>query len=158
MDAPLENPVVLSKGFKMERGPAILLSISPSSFNAWLEWKLDLGKLLDTSKKGIYIVVFRYLVESVGLKAAKEAVSLFEAVAEGKNFDINKVVSDLKILREDDMLGPTTWSIVKEAKSRDIPFIRLNENSYIQLGYGAQSKKDSGFHHQSNFSHCRRNC
>ena len=99
------------------------------------------GKTLDTSKEGIYIVVFRYLVESVGLKAAKEAVSLFEAVAEGKIFDISKVVSDLKVLREDDMLGPTTWSIVKEAKSRDIPFIRLNENSYIQLGYGALQKR-----------------
>ena len=99
------------------------------------------GKTLNTSKKGIYIVVFRYLVESAGLKARKEAVSLFEAVAEGKSFDISKVVSDLKVLREDDMLGPTTWSIVKEAKSRGIPFIRLNENSYIQLGYGAHQKR-----------------
>ena len=42
------------------------------------------GKTLNTSKKGIYIVVFRYLVESAGLKAAKEAVSLFEAVAARK--------------------------------------------------------------------------
>ncbi len=99
------------------------------------------GKTLDTSKKGIYIVVFRYLVESAGLKAAKEAVSLFEAVAQGKNFDVSQVVSDLKVLREDDMLGPTTWSIVKEAKSRGIPFIRLNEDSHIQLGYGANQKR-----------------
>ena len=99
------------------------------------------GKTLDTSKKGVYIVVFRYLVESAGLKAAKEAVSLFEAVAEGKSFDVSQVVSDLKVLREDDMLGPTTWSIVKEAKFRGIPFIRLNESSYIQLGYGAHQKR-----------------
>ena len=99
------------------------------------------GKTLDTSKKGIYIVVFRYRVESAGLKAAREAVSLFEAVAREKHFDVEKVVFDLKVLREDDMLGPTTWSIVKEAKSRDIPFIRLNENSYIQLGYGANQKR-----------------
>jgi len=99
------------------------------------------GKTLNTPQKGIYITVFRYLVESAGLKAAKEAVSLFEAVAEGKKFDVNKVVSDLKILREDDMLGPTTWSIVKEAKSRGIPFIRLNKDSHIQLGYGAGQKR-----------------
>ena len=39
------------------------------------------------------------------------------------------------------MLGPTTWSIVKEAQSRDIPFIRLNEDSHIQLGYGAHQKQ-----------------
>jgi len=99
------------------------------------------GKTLDTSKKGIYIVTFRYLVESAGLQAAKEAVSLFEAVAAGKNFDVSLAVSGLKFLREDDMLGPTTWSIVKEAESRGIPFIRLNEYSHIQLGYGAHQKR-----------------
>ncbi len=99
------------------------------------------GKTLDTSKIGIYIVVFRYLVESVGLRAAKEAITLFEAVAQKKRFNVNRVVSDLKILRENDMLGPTTWSIVKEAKARGIPYIRLNENSHIQLGYGAHQKR-----------------
>jgi cyanophycin synthetase len=99
------------------------------------------GKTLDTTKKGTYIVVFRYLVESAGLKAAKEAIAVFEAVAKGKSFDVCQVVYDLKALREDDMLGPSTWSIVKEAKSRDIPFIRLNEDSHIQLGYGAHQKQ-----------------
>ncbi|MCW5203504.1 MAG: cyanophycin synthetase [Candidatus Electrothrix communis] len=99
------------------------------------------GKTLNTAKKGMYIVVFRYLVESVGLQAAKKAVSLFEALAAGESFDISQVVFDLKVLREDDMLGPTTWSIVKEAKSRGIPFIRLNKDSYIQLGYGAHQKR-----------------
>lgn len=99
------------------------------------------GKTLDTSKKGIYIVVFRYLVESVALNAAAIAVSLFEAVAQEKYFDINQAVSNLKVLRENHMLGPTTWSIVKEAQSRGIPFIRLNEESHIQLGYGANQKQ-----------------
>ncbi|MBI9090836.1 MAG: cyanophycin synthetase [Desulfobacterium sp.] len=99
------------------------------------------GKTLETEKTGIYIVVFRYLVESVGLRAAKIAVSLFEAVAEGSPFDITQVVSDLKVLREEDMLGPTTLSIVKEAQSRGIPFIRLNEDSHIQLGHGAHQKQ-----------------
>jgi cyanophycin synthetase len=103
--------------------------------------EVGFGKSLDTSKKGVYIITFRYLVESAGLKAAREAVSLFEAVADGKSFDINQVISELKVLREDDMLGPTTWSIVKEAKSRGIPSIRLNKMSYIQLGFGANQKR-----------------
>jgi cyanophycin synthetase len=98
------------------------------------------GKTLNTSKKGVYIVAFHYRVESVGLEAATQAVELFEAIAEEKHFDIGQVIADLKVLREDDMLGPTTWSIVKEAKSRGIPFIRLNEDSHIQLGYGAHQK------------------
>lgn len=99
------------------------------------------GKTFETSQPGIYIIVFRYRIESAGLKAAKEAVLLFEAVAEGRSVEIDKIVSALKVLREVDMLGPTTWSIVKEAKSRGIPFIRLNEDSYIQLGYGASQKR-----------------
>ncbi|MDA3822456.1 MAG: cyanophycin synthetase [Bacteroidales bacterium] len=99
------------------------------------------GKTLNTSEKGIYIVVFSYIVESAGLQAAKEAISLFEAIVEGLDFDLEKTISTLKVLREDDMLGPTTWSIVKEAKSRGIPFIRLNDNSYIQLGYGINQKR-----------------
>ena len=103
--------------------------------------EIGYGKTLDTSQEGTYIVVFRYLVESAGLKAAQEAIALFEAMAEGRSFDVDQVVSELKVLREDDMLGPTTWSIVKEAKSRGIPFIRLNEDSHVQLGYGAHQKR-----------------
>lgn len=103
--------------------------------------KVEYGKTLNTSKTGFYIVVFRYLTESVGLKVAEKAVSLFEAVAQGKSYDIDKTISDLKVLREEDMLGPSTWSIVKEAQFRGIPFIRLNEYSHIQLGYGAQQKQ-----------------
>jgi cyanophycin synthetase len=99
------------------------------------------GKTFTRVQTGIYIVCFRYLVESVGLKVARDAVDIFEALAEGKSFDIAQVVSDLKALREDNMFGPTTWSIVKEAKSRDIPFIRLNKDSYIQLGYGSHQKR-----------------
>ncbi|WP_022664124.1 cyanophycin synthetase [Desulfospira joergensenii] len=99
------------------------------------------GKTLDTSQKGIYLVVFRYFVESAGLKAAEVAVSLFEAVAREKDFDVDQAVSDLKVLREAHMLGPTTWSIVKEAQSRGIPFIRLNQDSHIQLGHGVHQKQ-----------------
>ncbi|MGY0039789.1 ATP-binding protein [Pedobacter sp. NJ-S-72] len=33
-------------------------------------------------------------------------------------------------------LGPSTGSIVDEAIARDIPWIRLNKSSLIQLGYG----------------------
>jgi cyanophycin synthetase len=99
------------------------------------------GKTLTMTQEGIYIVVFRYRVESVGLRAAQEAIALFEALAEGKGFDVGRVVADLKVLRDNHMLGPTTWSIVKEAKSRGIPYIRLNEDSHIQLGYGAQQKR-----------------
>ncbi|MGE3724843.1 MAG: cyanophycin synthetase [Candidatus Sericytochromatia bacterium] len=103
--------------------------------------ELGYGKTLDTEIEGTYLVVFRYLVESVGLKAAQQAVALFEAVAAEKTFDLARAISELKVLREDNMLGPTTWSIVEEAQSRGIPCIRLNQSSHIQLGYGVFQKR-----------------
>lgn len=99
------------------------------------------GKTFDTLKTGVYIVVFRYRVESVGLEVAQQAVALFEAIAEEKAVDIDRIVAELKVLRENDMLGPSTLSIVEEAQSRGIPFRRLNNDSYIQLGYGAHQKR-----------------
>ena len=96
--------------------------------------EVSFGKTFCTELEGIYIVVFRYKVESAGLKAAEAAVSLFQAIAEEKNFDINQVITDLKNLREDDMLGPSTWSIVKEAQSRNIPFLRLNNEAIFSWG------------------------
>jgi cyanophycin synthetase len=38
-------------------------------------------------------------------------------------------------------LGPSTGSIVEEAASRGIPWIRLNKYSLCQLGYGANQKR-----------------
>ncbi len=103
--------------------------------------EVSYGKTFGTSKTGVYIVAFRYRIESVGLKVAELAVSLFEAVVKEKPIDIAQMVIELRVLREDDMLGPSTLSIVEEALSRGIPFRRLNNDSYIQLGYGAHQKR-----------------
>ena len=39
------------------------------------------------------------------------------------------------------MLGPSTGSIVHEAAERGIPFVRLNDQSLVQLGYGVNQKR-----------------
>lgn len=103
--------------------------------------EVSYGKTFSTSQDSVYLVVFRYLVESVGLKAAKEAIALVEAVANGQSFDIQKTLAELMELREDDRLGTSTMSIVEEAESRKIPCLRLNHDNYVQLGYGAQQKR-----------------
>lgn len=103
--------------------------------------EVGFGKTLDTSAKGVYRVVYRYRVESVGLRAGREAVALVEAAAQGHTFDVNRLVIELKELRENDMLGPSTQSIVEEAKRRGIPVRRLNDASLIQLGHGAKQRR-----------------
>ena len=99
------------------------------------------GKSFCTDEEGIHAVVFHYVVESVGLEAAEEAVKLVEAAIYDKEYDVEDAVHYLKVLREEDKMGPTTQSIVDEAVKRGIPFIRLNTDSYVQLGYGKYQKR-----------------
>lgn len=103
--------------------------------------EVGFGKTYDTSEHGIYKVVYRYRVESAGLLAGREAVALVEATAKKRSFDIDAVVTQLKELRENDLLGPSTSSIVEEAKQRGIPALRLNNASLVQLGYGSKQRR-----------------
>jgi cyanophycin synthetase len=99
------------------------------------------GKTLDTDKKGIYQVIYRYLDEAVGLKAGEIAVEIVESLFTGKDYDISGKILELKKIRDEHLFGPTTQSIVDEAKKREIPFIRLNSESYVQLGYGIHQRR-----------------
>ena len=103
--------------------------------------KVGYGKTRDTPRSGVYQVVYRYRVESVGLRVGREAVALFEAIASERAFDVDAIVAELKELRENDMLGPSTRSIVEEAKRRGIPTRRLNHASLVQLGLGARQHR-----------------
>tara|TARA_R110002126_G_scaffold279836_1_gene426945 strand:- start:105701 stop:108322 length:2622 start_codon:yes stop_codon:yes gene_type:complete len=99
------------------------------------------GKTFGTSAHGVYKVVYRYRAESAGLLAGKEAVALVEAVAENRDFDIDAVIARLRVLRENDFLGPSTNSIVEEAKKKGIPTLRLNNVSLVQLGHGSKQRR-----------------
>lgn len=98
------------------------------------------GKTFDTNKTGYYEIVFRYRVEKAGMYAGLQAVALVTAVMAGESFDVDAVVLKLKEIREHDMLGPSTSSIVDEAKRRGIPALRLNDASLVQLGYGVKQR------------------
>ncbi len=99
------------------------------------------GKTLDTSGKGIYHVIYRYRDEEVGLAAGRAAVEIVDAVAEAREVDLPTIVDELKEIREQNLLGPSTRSIVKEAQTRGIPHLRLNRYSYVQLGYGVNQRR-----------------
>ena len=103
--------------------------------------EVGFGKAYDTIERGIYKIVYRYLVESAGLLAGREAVALVEATARELPYDADATVAELIEMRENDMLGPSTSSIVEEAKRRKIPTLRLNNASLVQLGYGAKQRR-----------------
>lgn len=94
------------------------------------------GRTRETKTKGVYNVVFNYLEEKVGVFAAESAVKIAQAIINGDDYDLLADLQTMREIREKVRLGPSTGSIVDEAKSRDIPWIRLGTNSLIQLGYG----------------------
>lgn len=92
-------------------------------------------------KEGIYYVVFTYLEEDAGVYAAKAAVRIAEALVSGEEYNLEDDIQKLREIREDTRLGPSTGCIVDEAAKRNIPYIRLNKQSLVQLGYGVHQKR-----------------
>ncbi len=103
--------------------------------------EVGFGKTYNTQEKGVYDVVYRYRDEEVGIQAGKYAVEIVEALFDCRSIDIKPMIYDLKVIREKNLYGPSTQSIVDEAKERGIPIIRLNRHSYVQLGYGIHQRR-----------------
>ncbi len=104
------------------------------------------GRTRETGEDGIYNVVFSYHEEEVGRYAARAAVKLFLDLAENAPLEEIKErlaadIQQMREIREDVRFGPSTGSLVEEAVNRDIPFIRLNDQSLVQLGYGVHQKR-----------------
>jgi cyanophycin synthetase len=104
------------------------------------------GRTRETGEKGIYNVVFSYVEEEVGRFAGRAAVRLWLDLAEGRSVDEIKAeladdIQKMREIREDVRFGPSTGALVEEAENRGIPFIRLNDRSLVQLGYGVNQKR-----------------
>lgn len=94
------------------------------------------GRTRQTKTEGIYNVVFSYLEEKAGVYAAEASVRIADSLVNNVDVDLEADIRKMRELRESERLGPSTGSIVDEAIARDIPWIRLNKSSLVQLGYG----------------------
>ncbi|MGZ8511951.1 MAG: cyanophycin synthetase family protein, partial [Candidatus Limnocylindria bacterium] len=100
------------------------------------------GKTRGTGEPGRYHVVYSYAEESVGLAAGRLAVRLVNHLVEvDPAFDFRADLEALILLAERAAFGPSTQAIVDEAALRDIPYIRLNDESLVQLGHGIHQKR-----------------
>ena len=99
------------------------------------------GKSYPAHEEGVEYVVFAYQEERAGRYAAQSAVELVEALLKGETFDLKPIIDELHDIREDEFFGPSTWSIVAEAASRNIPYIQLKDSNIIQLGYGCNQRR-----------------
>lgn len=99
------------------------------------------GRTRETGTRGVYNVVFNYMEAEAGIYTAKTTVRIAQALVDGKDYDLAEDIQNLREIREEYRLGPSTGSIVEEAFGRGIPFIRLNRHSLVQLGYGVNQKR-----------------
>lgn len=107
-------------------------------------------------KPGVYNVMFAYRHEDVGVLAGRIAIELVDSLLPdelrgvtgldrisetGSGFDLDTGLRELRRAVRRASLGPTTQSLVDEAKRRGIPVMRLNEGSLIQLGHGKYQQR-----------------
>ena len=99
------------------------------------------GRTRTYGEHGVYNVVFAYMEEKVGRYAAEVSVRIAQALVDGEPYDLEADIQTMREIREAERLGPSTGSIIEEAESRGIPWIRLNRYSLCQLGYGMNQKR-----------------
>jgi len=101
---------------------------------------------------GVYYVIYSYTEEQVGVEAGELALKLVRSLLptdlpsalpteELAGFDFARELDGLIERAQEIALGPTTASLVEEARRRDIPAIRLDTQSLVQLGWGKYQQR-----------------
>jgi cyanophycin synthetase len=100
------------------------------------------GKTRRAGTPGTYNVIYAYNEEQVGLAAGKLAVRLLNHLVQvNPTLDFIAELESLVMLADQAAFGPSTQAILDEAARRDIPFIRLNDQSFVQLGQGRYQQR-----------------
>ncbi len=112
--------------------------------------EVTFGRTRDAGETGVYNMVFQFEEEEVGLFASQLALDFIhnllpdELVESGERVEgFDYTIEREKFIRfaQRKALGPSTASLVNAGIERDIPWMRLNEYSLIQLGYGKYQKR-----------------
>ncbi len=113
--------------------------------------KVTYGKTRSVGEaEGQYHVVYEYEHSAVGLEAGKLALSLIYSLLpeefrpkgfKADEFDFEEERDAFIRFAQRLALGPSTASLVRAARERDIPYLRLNRYSLVQLGHGRLQKR-----------------
>lgn len=101
-------------------------------------------------KPGVYSVVYEYAQREEGIEAGELALRLLSSLLPKELQPEGSVPEDWNWPEARDAfiryaqrraLGPSTASLVKAAEERNIPWLRLNEQSLVQLGHGKYQQR-----------------
>ena len=101
-------------------------------------------------RPGVYSVVYEYAQREEGIEAGELALKLLRSLLPLELRSADSVPDDWNWPEARDTfikyaqrraLGPSTMSLVKAAEERNIPWLRLNEQSLLQLGHGKYQQR-----------------
>jgi cyanophycin synthetase len=101
-------------------------------------------------RPGVYSVVYEYAQREEGIEAGELAMRLLDSLlpVELRTPGLLPADWDWPTARDEFIryaqrraLGPSTASLVHAAEARDIPWLRLNSQSLVQLGYGKYQQR-----------------
>ncbi len=105
---------------------------------------------VDDNKPGVYSVVYEYAQREEGIAAGELALRLLASLLPANLRPAGSVPDDWQweVARDEFIryaqrraLGPSTASLVRAAEERGIPWLRLNEQSLVQLGHGKYQQR-----------------
>jgi cyanophycin synthetase len=110
--------------------------------------EVTFGKTRGNGEPGQYEVVYQYEQRDVGLAAGRLAMELLLhllpeeiEIERPEDFDFDQERDGFIRSAQRRALGPSTASLVRAAEEREIPWLRLNEYSLVQLGHGIYGKR-----------------
>ena len=108
------------------------------------------GKTRSFDKPGVYSIVYEYAQKEEGIAAGELALRLLSSLLPEELRTRNSVPDGWEWPSARDefiryaqrrALGPSTASLVHAAEKRDIPWLRLNGQSLVQLGHGKYQQR-----------------
>ena len=103
---------------------------------------------ISDDRPGVYSVVYEYAQKEEGIAAGELALKLLDSLLPA---ELRNATDDTWNWEEERdgfiryaqrrALGPSTASLVKAAVDRGIPWLRLNEQSLVQLGHGKYQQR-----------------
>ena len=112
--------------------------------------EVTFGKTRSAGRPGVYTVVYEYAQRDEGIAAGELGLRLLrsllppqlrpaDSVPEGWNWP--EARDQFIRFAQRRALGPSTASLVRAAEKRDIPWLRLNDQSLVQLGHGKYQQR-----------------
>src|SRR5215469_3707461 len=108
------------------------------------------GKTRSAGPAGVYTVVYEYAQRDEGIAAGELGLRLLcslspreirPAVTVPEGWTWPEARDEFIRFAQRRALGPSTASLVKAAESRGIPWLRLNDQSLVQLGHGRYQQR-----------------